>query len=82
MFVAAGQGNATFIRTSDDERFLINGTGEPGTLLSLLGEQLPPWDGRIDPVGATHLDDRNLSTLNAVLEHYTVGTVVEPDLEE
>lgn len=78
MFVAAAQGDATFVRTREDERILINGTGEPGTLLSFLGEQLPPWDRRIDLVVATHLDDGNLSSLNAVLERYAVGTIVEP----
>lgn len=77
-FVGASSGDATFIRTSDDYRILINGTGEPNTLLSHLGAQLPPWDRRLDLVVATHSDDGNLSSLNAVLERYDAGQVLEP----
>lgn len=77
-FLAPSEGDATFIRTGDDYRILINGTGEPSTLLSYLGTQLPPWDRRIDLVIATHLDNENLSSLNAVLERYDVGQVLEP----
>ncbi|MCC7161356.1 MAG: ComEC/Rec2 family competence protein [Anaerolineae bacterium] len=78
IFVGASQGDATFVRTGDDYRILINGTGEPNTLLSFLGNQLPPWDRRLDLVVATHLDNDNLSSLNAVLERYDVGQVLEP----
>lgn len=77
-FIAASQGDATFIRTARDERILINGTGEPSVVLSFLGAQLPPWDRRLDMVMATHLDDDNMSSLNAVLERYTIGQIVEP----
>ncbi len=77
-FIAASGGDATFIRTANDQRLLINGTNEPGTLLSFLGTQLPPWDRRIDAVITTHLDDDNLAALNAVLERYVVAQVVEP----
>jgi beta-lactamase superfamily II metal-dependent hydrolase len=77
-FIAASEGDATFIRTGDDYRILINGTGEPNTLLSFLGNQLPPWDRRLDLVVATHLDNDNLSSLNVVLERYDVGQVLEP----
>jgi len=78
MFVAAMDGDTTFIRTGDVYRILINGTGEPNTLLSFLGNQLPPWDTCIDLVVATPLDDDNLSSLNAVLERFDVGQVSEP----
>jgi hypothetical protein len=47
-FIAASEGDATFIRTGEDYRILINGTGEPSTLLSFLGTQFPPWDRRQD----------------------------------
>ncbi len=77
-FVAASSGDATLIRTAEERRILINGTDEPATLLSFLGTQLPPWDRRIDLVVATHLDDENTSSLNAVLERYAVGQVLEP----
>lgn len=77
-FITASQGDATFIRTGEDYRILINGTGEPNTLLSFLGNQFPPWDRRLDLVIATHMDDSNLSSLNAVLERYWVGRIVEP----
>lgn len=77
-FVAASQGDSTFIRTGDDYRILINGTGEPNTLLSFLGNQFPPWDRRIDLVVATHLNNDNLASLNAVLERYSVGQVLAP----
>lgn len=77
-FVAASAGDATFIRTSNDQRILINGTNEPGTLLSFLGTQLPPWDRRLDVIVVTHLDDENLASLNAVLERYNVAQIVEP----
>ncbi len=77
-FIAASGGDATFIRTVNDQRILINGTNEPSTLLSYLGTQLPPWDRRLDLVIATHLDNDNLASLNAVLERYMVGQVLEP----
>jgi competence protein ComEC len=76
-FIAASSGDATFIRSSTDQRILINGTSEPSTLLSYLGTQLPPWDRRLDAVIATHLDDENLASLNAVLERYAVAQVME-----
>lgn len=78
-FIAASEGDATFIRTNRDERILINGTGDPSAVLSFLGTQLPPWDRRIDLVIATHLDDDNLSSLNAVLERFNVGHILEPN---
>ncbi len=77
-FVAASAGDAIFIRTANDQRILINGTSEPGTLLSFLGAQLPPWDRRLDAIIVTHLDDENLASLNAVLERHNVSQVVEP----
>jgi competence protein ComEC len=77
-FVAAESGDATFLRTGDDYRILINGTDAPNTLLAFLGNQLPPWDRRIDLVVVTHADLGNLASLNAVLERYDVGTVLEP----
>ncbi|MDL1895160.1 DUF4131 domain-containing protein [Anaerolineae bacterium CFX7] len=77
-FIAAADGDATLIRTANDQRLLINGTNEPGALLSYLGTQLPPWDRRLDVIVVTHLDDDNLAALNAVLERYTVAQVVEP----
>lgn len=77
-FISAGAGDATLIRTANDERILINGTDEPSVLLSYLGTQLPPWDRRIDMVIATHPDNDNLASLNAVLERYTVGRVMQP----
>lgn len=77
-FLAASAGDATFVRTANDRRILINGTNEPGTLLSFLGSELLPWDRRLDVVIATHLDDDNLASLNAVLERYSVGQVLEP----
>ncbi|MBI4670108.1 MAG: ComEC/Rec2 family competence protein [Chloroflexi bacterium] len=77
-FIAASSGDATLIRTANDQRILINGTDEPGTLLSFLGMQFPPWDRRLDVVITTHLDNENLASLNAVLERYNVAQVVEP----
>ncbi len=77
-FIAASEGDATFIRTNRDERILINGTGESSAVLSFLGTQLPPWDRRLDLVIATHLDDDNLSSLNAVVERYAIGKILEP----
>lgn len=78
-FIAADRGDATLIQTAQDERILINGTGEPSAVLSYLGTQLPPWDRRIDMVIATHVDDANLSSLNGVLERYDVGKILEPN---
>lgn len=77
-FIAASEGDATFIRTGNDERILINGTNEPSVVLSFLGTQLPPWDRRLDLVIATHVDDDNLASLNAVIERYNVARVIEP----
>lgn len=79
-FLATSGGDATYLRTASDERILVNGSAEPTALLSFLGGQLPPWDRRLDLVIATHLDDENLASLNAVLERFAVGQVVEPPL--
>lgn len=81
-FIAATSGDATFIRTVDDRRILVNGTSDPTTLLAALGSQLPPWDRRLDLLVATHLDAANLSSLNAVLDRYAVGQVLAPALAE
>lgn len=78
MFISSSSGDAALIRTANDQRILIDGTNEPGTLLSFLGSELPPWDRRIDVLIATHLDNENLASLNAVLERYNVAQVVEP----
>jgi competence protein ComEC len=77
-FIATGGGDAVFIRTSKDGRILIDGSAEPSALLAHLGQQLPFWDRRLDLVVATNADERNLASLNAALERFTVGQVLEP----
>jgi beta-lactamase superfamily II metal-dependent hydrolase len=57
---------------------LIDGSAEPSALLGHLGGQLPFWDRRLDLVVTTNVDERNLASLNAVLERFTVGQVLEP----
>jgi competence protein ComEC len=77
-FIATGSGDAVFIRTAEDSRILIDGSDEPSALLAHLGEQIPFWDHRLDLIVATNLDEQNLASLNAVLERFDVGRVLEP----
>lgn len=72
-FIATDGGDAIYIRGAKDSRILIDGSSEPSALLAHLGEQMPFWDRRLDLIVATHLDEQNLASLNAVLERYTVG---------
>ncbi len=77
-FIATGGGDAIFIRTANGARVLIDGSAEPTALLAHLGNQMTLWDRRLDLVVATHGDEQNLASLNAVLERYAVGQVLEP----
>ncbi len=77
-FIATSGGDAIFIRTANGARLLIDGGAEPSALLAHLGEQFPFWDRRLDLLVATNVDGQNLASLNAVLERFTVGQVLEP----
>jgi len=69
-----GQGDSILIRTADNHTALIDG-GPDDTVLTRLGEILPPWQNSLDLVVLTHPDSDHSAGLNAVLNRYHVGTV-------
>ena len=49
-----GQGDAILVEGSRGGRLLIDGGPDPGRLLVVLDQRIPPWDRRIDAVILTH----------------------------
>jgi competence protein ComEC len=75
-FLPVGQGDAVFLRTSDDIRVLIDG-GPGENILQQLPKALPLLAGdRLDVVILTHPDADHLEGLIPVLERYKVQKVI------
>ncbi len=75
-FLDVGQGDAEFIETPNGMRLLVDG-GPDRSILTKLGQILPPWDRRIDALVLSHSDADHVTGFPSVLEHYHVGTVYE-----
>lgn len=75
-FLNVGQGDAIFIQAPNGNQVLIDG-GPDSAVLSQLENVLPLYDRDLDMVIATHPDHDHIGGLFGVLEHYTVGTIVE-----
>ncbi|HCC83918.1 TPA: hypothetical protein DEP96_03650 [Candidatus Uhrbacteria bacterium] len=73
-----GQGDAIFI-DSPNKQILIDG-GPNDAILEKLASVLPPWDRTLDVVLATHPHADHVLGLDAVLENYRVGEVVDDGL--
>jgi competence protein ComEC len=72
-----GQGDAYLLELGG-ATVLIDGGPDPARLLQQLGASLPPWRRRIDMIVLTHAHLDHGAGLIAALEHYEVGTTIEP----
>lgn len=72
-------GAATFVRTPNGTRVLIDGGANPSATLSALGQRMPFWDRTLDLLVITDVDDRHLAGAVAVLERYAVRQIVAID---
>jgi competence protein ComEC len=73
-----GQGDAILFSCHAGEQWLVDG-GPDGTVLTRLGELLPPWDRSIEWLVLTHPHADHVSGLVDVLERYQVEHVlIEP----
>lgn len=78
-FFDVGQGDSALIRTPEGRDILVDG-GPGKAVLERLDEVLPFWDRYIDVVVLTHPHEDHIGGLDDVLERYTVGRVLEPDI--
>lgn len=74
-FLNIGQGDATLIRTPDDQDIIIDG-GPDNTLIKKLGTYLPFYDHKIETIILTHPDSDHVSGLVEVLRRYQVDRVL------
>ncbi len=74
-------GNALLIQTPAGRHLLIDGADDPSALLAAIDAHLPWYDRRLDWVILTAPQAEELPGLSAVVERYTVGTVVLPPLQ-
>ncbi|MDQ4075733.1 MAG: DNA internalization-related competence protein ComEC/Rec2 [Chloroflexota bacterium] len=72
-----GQGDALLIVTPDGKQILVDSGPDPVSLLSHLGDYLPPWDHTLELVILTHADADHLGGLPELLSRYRVGQVVD-----
>ncbi|MBI4138251.1 MAG: MBL fold metallo-hydrolase [Candidatus Wildermuthbacteria bacterium] len=73
--LAVGQGDAILLRTPEGHDILVDG-GPDTTVLSRLGDILPPWDRTIDLIILTHPDADHITGLVEVLEAYRARLVL------
>ncbi|MBI4132060.1 MAG: MBL fold metallo-hydrolase [Candidatus Sungbacteria bacterium] len=71
-----GQGDALLIEAPNGSQVLIDG-GPDTSVLARLGEIMPFWDRSLDLIVLTHPHADHLDGLLTVLQHYTVGAVIE-----
>lgn len=77
-FLDAG-GAATFVRTPNGTRILIDGGANPSATLSALGQRMPFWDRVIDLLVLTDVDDEHLAGAVAAVERFDVQQIVQTD---
>ncbi len=75
-FLDAG-GAATFVRTPNGTRILIDGGANPSATLSALGQRMPFWDRVIDLLVLTDVDDEHLAGAVAAVERFDVRQIVQ-----
>lgn len=76
-FLDVGHSNAVLIATPGGAHILIDGGRNPSRLLTALGDRLPFDKRSIDLMIWTQPDEFDLGALAAVLDRYTVGTVID-----
>ena len=77
-FLDVGQGDATFIEAPGGAQVLIDG-GKGSAVLRALAAQMSFFDRDIDVVIATHPDQDHIGGLVAVLERFSVGSIVQTE---
>ncbi len=75
-----GQGDAILVEGSRGGRLLIDGGPDPGRLLVVLDQRIPPWDRRIDGVILSHPHEDHVAGLARLLDRYQVRRVFEPGM--
>ena len=73
-FYDVGQGDAVLI-TKGETQILVDG-GPNDDILSYLGQDLPPWDRKIELMVLTHPHADHLTGLLSVLERYQVERIL------
>lgn len=74
-FFDVGQGDASFIKTPDNHKILIDG-GPDGTVMDKLSSVMWPWDNTIDIIIITHMDADHVNGLTKVFDKYKINTVI------
>lgn len=80
VFLDVGQGDAIFIESPAGVQVLIDGGRDSGAVLRELSTVMKPWDRSIDLVIGTHPDADHIGGLDAVIERYAVGAVMDPGI--
>jgi len=80
-FLDAG-GAATFVRTPNGTRVLIDGGANPSAVLAALGQRMPFWERALDVLVLTDADDDHLAGLVAALERYDVRQVIQVNVTQ
>jgi len=73
-FYDVGQGDAILV-TKGETQIVVDG-GPNDNILSYLGQDLPPWDRKIELMVLTHPHADHLTGLLSVLEHYQVERIL------
>ncbi len=68
---------ATFVQTPGGNKVLIDGGGNPSSVLEAIGQRIPFWDRQIDLIVLTNADDAYLSGLVEVLARYDVKQIAQ-----
>jgi competence protein ComEC len=80
-FFETDRGDLILIETPNGNTALIDGGRDPGGAVAVLDEALPFWDRSLEIVLLTHPDADHVGGLQAVLERYGVGAIVESPVE-
>jgi len=78
-FLDVGQGEAILIQKGS-QQVLVDGGPSPQAIGLELGKKMPFWDRTIELVVSTHPSADHVTGLVEVLNRYTVGQVLYPDL--
>ena len=71
-----GHSNAALLGTPGGAQMLVDGGRFPARLLTATGDRLPWHDRHIELLAITHPDLWDIAALNALLDRYSVGTLL------
>ncbi len=77
-FLDVGQGDAVYIESPSKIQVLVDGGPANGAVLSALGAVMPLYDRTIDMLIVTNPDEDHFGGFLAVLERYSIESVMEP----